>query len=96
MNKNNQLIIAISAMAVISLVLVITVIGLQMKLGEVNTSLKKTQQTFETETTKAKEQITKGLKEKHRADMVSYEAMAKRAALETQKRRELENELKGK
>ncbi len=96
MTKNNQLIIAISSMAVISLLLVITVIGLQMKLGEVNTSLKKTQKTFEIEKTKVREQITKGLKEKHRADMVSYAAMAKRAALETKKRRELESELKGK
>ncbi|MBF0253012.1 MAG: hypothetical protein HQL29_04270 [Candidatus Omnitrophica bacterium] len=94
MNSKNTLMIAITVMAVLTILLVVTVIGLQMKLDEVNGSLVKTRETFITEVDNSKQQIKKGLEEKYRADMVSYEAMAKRAAIETAKRKELENKLK--
>ena len=55
---------------------------------------KKNQQELERTIAREKELIRKDLEEKYAADIVSYDAMAKRLELEKQKARELEAKLK--
>ena len=91
MAKNKIWLVALALFAGLAASALITINRLNTKLTRLNVEKEKD---FESRLNKEKEIIREDMQEKYQADMVSYEAMAKRLELEKNKALELEGQLK--
>lgn len=90
MNKKTVLIAIISLFFIINMVLLRSNLSLKRLIKEGKAEF---EQRLKSECQNIRGEVKKDLEEKYRADIVSYQAMAKKVELEKSKMRELEEEL---
>jgi len=91
MIRNKILLAVVAVLAVFAVYSLITINRLNTKLSRLNAEKEKE---IGARLNKEREVIRKDIQEKYNADMVSYEAMAKRLEIEKNKALELEEQLK--